>query len=497
MNKIWLLLLAGAFITACSNTKQKTPETVVPAAGPIQLHPENPHYFLYKGKALALVTSGEHYGSVLNLAFDYHTYLKTLADAGLNYTRMFSGTYFEINGESFGIEHNPLAPKKENICTPWVATPGPGGNPVYDLSKWNDTYFKRLKDFIATAADHNIIVEVTLFSSIYNDRHWGINPQNPENNVNIEQAVSRFDAQTLNNGPLLEYQLTFVRKMVDELNNFDNFFFELQNEPWADHAVPVYNIVNKGDLNPGDWAYKADFADGASMAWQDALAAVIHDEEGRLPKRHLIAQNYTNFKAPIPNVNSHVSIMNFHYAWPEAVEWNYNYNKVIAFDESGFAGSGDQVYRRQAWKFMLSGGGLFNNLDYSFYVGREDGTGKNIAPGGGSPALRSQLKVLSDFLQSFELEKLHPDLSCVASSKGLIPYVLSDGDQSYAIYLRAVGTKHTEFQVKTTVGNYTIQTLNTLTGKYSEPMNVNASNGLINFDIDIPEGELALKITRK
>ena len=41
--------------------------------------------------------------------------------------------------------------------------------------------------------------------------------------------------------------------------------------------------------------------------------------------------------------------------------------------------------------FLLSGGALFNNLDYSFTVGHEDGTdATNKAPSGGGPALRRQ-----------------------------------------------------------------------------------------------------------
>jgi hypothetical protein len=27
---------------------------------PLRLHPANPHYFLFRGKAVALITSGEH-----------------------------------------------------------------------------------------------------------------------------------------------------------------------------------------------------------------------------------------------------------------------------------------------------------------------------------------------------------------------------------------------------------------------------------------------------
>ena len=38
------------------------------------------------------------------------------------------------------------------------------------------------------------------------------------------------------------------------------------------------------------------------------------------------------------------------------------------------SGTGDAAYRTEGWDFILAGGGLFNNLDYSFTVGHEDGT---------------------------------------------------------------------------------------------------------------------------
>jgi hypothetical protein len=46
---------------------------------PIRLHPDNPHYFLWRGQPTVLITSGEHYGAVLNADFDYAKYLETLA----------------------------------------------------------------------------------------------------------------------------------------------------------------------------------------------------------------------------------------------------------------------------------------------------------------------------------------------------------------------------------------------------------------------------------
>ena len=88
-------------------------------ARPIGLHPENPHYFLWRGEPTILITSGEHYGALLNLDFDYVRYFDALESDGLNHTRTFSGFYREIPS-SFRITDNTLAPKPGRYICPWA-----------------------------------------------------------------------------------------------------------------------------------------------------------------------------------------------------------------------------------------------------------------------------------------------------------------------------------------------------------------------------------------
>ena len=82
-----------------------------------------------RGKTIALITSGEHYGSVVNGDFDYHKYLATIQADGLNFTRIFGGSYVEVPGKSFGIQRNDLAPTDGRFIAPWSrsATPGYAG----------------------------------------------------------------------------------------------------------------------------------------------------------------------------------------------------------------------------------------------------------------------------------------------------------------------------------------------------------------------------------
>ena len=106
---------------------------------PIALHPENPHYFLWRGKPTILITSGEHYGAVLNRAFDYEPYLATLQSHGFNLTRTFSGAYCEPVG-AFKIENNTLAPAPGNLLCPWARSDTPGyanGGNKFDLTQWD------------------------------------------------------------------------------------------------------------------------------------------------------------------------------------------------------------------------------------------------------------------------------------------------------------------------------------------------------------------------
>src|SRR2546426_6251218 len=152
----------------------------------LRLHPRNPHYFLFRGKPAVLITAGEHYGAVLNLDFDYVKYLDTLAKDGLNLTRTFSGAYCEPSG-AFNIASNTLAPSPGRFICPWARSDRPGyanGGNKFDLTKWGEAYFKRLKDFIAKASRRGIVVELNLFFSMYEEAQWRLSPQKPVNNVN-------------------------------------------------------------------------------------------------------------------------------------------------------------------------------------------------------------------------------------------------------------------------------------------------------------------------
>jgi len=438
---------------------------------PIQLHPENPHYFLYRGKAVALISSAEHYGAVINGEFDYHKYLAALSAAGMNYTRVFGGSYVEDPGKSFGIRRNDLAPAAGKFVAPWarsdVAGYAGGGNKL-DLAKWNPEYFSRLHDFLGEAARLGIVVEIGLFSSQYGEMQWNLSPFKRDNNVNGTDTIEWKKVNTLENGNILGYQEKYVRKLVREANRYPNVMFEIANEPWSDRPV-LTDVVNPYLFSGRDqYPNSVDLPDDATMAWQARVAEWITSEEAGLAGErganwHMIAQGCCNFLYAMRGVIPGVSVVNFHYAYPEAVTLNYGLGKALSYDETGFLGQSDDVYTRQAWNFMLAGGSVFDSLDYSFSVGHEDGNDVEAnGPGGGSPELRRRLKILSEFLRELPLVDIRPDFAVVKHAGGVVTHTLSSAGQ-YALYLDGNGPA--ELSLNLPAGEYSVAWVDVVSGE--------------------------------
>ncbi|MCB1020848.1 MAG: hypothetical protein KDC27_13025 [Acidobacteria bacterium] len=417
---------------------------------PLRLHPDNPHYFQYERKPAVLVTSGEHYGALLNPDFDFKAYFAELELRGLNHTRIFAGTYFEVPG-NFNIGDNTLAPAPGRFLGPWARSETPGaadGGAKFDLTRWSPEYFARLHALMQEAEQRGIVVELTLFCPFYNDTIWQVSPFNAANNVNGVGEVEREDALTLKSAPLVEAQKAVARKIVSELHATPNLYFEICNEPYT------------RDLVPDDW--------------QREMAAAIAEADREGPAPHLISQNYANGSKTVESPNPLVSLYNFHYTRPpDAVAMNYGLNVAIGMNETGFDGQTDSTYRVQGWDFLMAGGALYNNLDYSFAVGHEAGDLRYTAatPGGGSELLRRQLGFLRRFFGEMPFVAMAPDAAVIAiPPEGASARALSAPGAFYAIYAhhgRIVAKAKPCYQVDKTLHRKATLTLNLPPGAWA------------------------------
>ncbi|MEE8451268.1 MAG: hypothetical protein V3R99_05110, partial [Thermoguttaceae bacterium] len=250
--------------------------------------------------------------------------------------------------------------------------------------------------------------------------------------------AGRTEVYTLVHKDLLAAHEAVTRKIVAELKDFDNVFYEICNEPYFG---------------------------GVTRPWQDRIAATIVRSEADFPSKHLIAQNIANGSQKIKDPNRAVSIFNFHYCRPpDAVAMNYHLGKVIGDDETGFKGSADFTYRSEGWDFIIAGGALYDNLDYSFTPEHEDGTAKPDAPGGGGRTLRKQLAILKTFIHGFDFLEMSPDNSVIRSKlpAEATARVLVEPGRQYAVYVKGEGVKELALELPT--GSYDARWINTRTG---------------------------------
>ncbi|MEM1507152.1 MAG: DUF6298 domain-containing protein [Candidatus Bathyarchaeia archaeon] len=198
-------------------------------------HPRNPRYFTDDGER-AIYFAGSHTWCNLQdmgvsdppLEFDFSAYLDFLKKYGHNFIRLWR---WEMPKWRYTLD------KPFSFCQPhpWKRV-GSGlaldRKPKFDLNKFDESYFERLRRRVELAAERGIYVSIMLFEghcAQFAAQGWEFHPFHPENNVNGVDG-GRLDYYTLKNEEVLALQKAYVRKVIDTVNEFDNALYEVCNE---------------------------------------------------------------------------------------------------------------------------------------------------------------------------------------------------------------------------------------------------------------------------
>lgn len=290
--------------------------------------------------------------------------------------------------------HNELTPYTYEQPFKWDNV-----NKYWNLDQWEQGFFDRVAQVVSDAQARGIIVEVTLFApfdgafenSPWNDRNNS--PQGVNKSLAAEKYFTAYDNaagtgdNSLGNQYVRTRQRAFIQKMVTTLNAFDNFYWEVSNEP--DNA----NEDMTGTIN-----------------WHKDMIQEIVNAEAPLPKKHMVAVNFSqdqtvNWAATQANIH----IINGHYVAITdfggtgrirngAIEMIRkflkpsqagNVDKTFGFNEGRISpnvtGADENSVRAEAWEFMLNEGGSFDHLGYEWKFGA-------------AANIRAQLGVLAKFL---------------------------------------------------------------------------------------------------
>jgi hypothetical protein len=251
--------------------------TARPAKGPLRVHPTNPRYFTDDGRRAVLLTGSHTWPNLVDMgrsdppeAFDFDAYLDFLGRHGHNFIRLWAWDSVTWDTRANG----GLGKEFVHHCAPlpWMRT-GSGkaldGKPRFDLKKLNPAYFERLRARVRAAGRRGIYVSVMLFEG-WGLHHanrgrdapagwaWRSHPFHPANNVN-DLGTDRDDTggavHRLGNAAVNEIQATYIRKVVDTVNDLDNV---------------LYEVINEGGEKEWDW-------------W---VVKTLHEYERTKPKQH-------------------------------------------------------------------------------------------------------------------------------------------------------------------------------------------------------------------
>ncbi len=261
------VLLGGVFVITCFLPTAK-------AAGPLSVGAANPRFFVDStGKAVYL--TGVHLNNSLidrsdKTVLDFTSYLDFLQQYDHNFVRLWAWEQAAWSNESTAkITFDPLPYQRK----------GPGraldGGRKFDLTRFNQAYFDRLRSRVVEAGQHGIYVSVMLFQGFSSQRKtigggnpWTGHPFNLSNNINgINGDPSGNDngeeVHSLTVPAITSLQEAYVRKVVDTLNDLDNVLYEISGD------APV-----------------------SSREWQYYMINYLKNYQATKPKRHPVGMSY-------------------------------------------------------------------------------------------------------------------------------------------------------------------------------------------------------------
>jgi Family of unknown function (DUF6298) len=185
-----------------------------------------------------------------------------LQERGHNFIRLWRWEHFKSQAAG-GDFHLCMAPQ------PWARTgPGPAKDltPRFDLTRFDEAFFERLRERVVAAGERGMYVAVMLFEG------WALHlspapdhveghPFHGDNNVNGVAIGSIVDYHVLPLDPRVqELQEAYVRKVVDTLHDLENVLWEVANESSGGGNVEPAFMKALGLADIPEW--------GDSTSWQ-------------------------------------------------------------------------------------------------------------------------------------------------------------------------------------------------------------------------------------
>jgi len=270
-------IILGVFIMSIASFSE--------AKGPLSVSKDNPRYFTDPDGNIVYVTGSHTWNNFKDMSksdpprpFDYEGYLNFLQKYNHNFIRLWTWELTKYTYEGIAEIDSEAFQGVMNYAKqfPWQRT-GPGdaldGKPKFDLSKFDESYFERLRSRVTLAGERGIYVSIMLFEGhgLHSSKppwRWDGHPFNIQNNINgIDGDPNKdgmgIEIQTLQIPEITKIQEKYVAKVIDTVNDLDNVLYEIVNES-------------------GKY----------STEWQYYMINFIHNYEKKKPKQHPVGMTF-------------------------------------------------------------------------------------------------------------------------------------------------------------------------------------------------------------
>ena len=205
----------------------------------IQPWGKNPRFWQYEGKPVMLLGASDDDNLFQWPAELLVPHLDSMKKIGANYVRNTMS-----DRQDKGFEVYPFKKTDDGR---------------YDLSQWNEAYWKRFDFFLKETARRNIIVQIELWDRFdYSQKNWDANPYNPKNNINYTKKESGLNEaypdhpgsnrqpfffttpQQQHNEILLTVQCRYMEKILSYTLNYNHILYCIDNETSGEEAWSIY-----------------------------------------------------------------------------------------------------------------------------------------------------------------------------------------------------------------------------------------------------------------
>lgn len=250
------MIVCGGLLDGPGSAAAGSEMEVHVAGGPLRVLHSNPRYFT-DGSGKAIYLTGSHNWNSLQDSgiepipiFDYSAYLDQLQKYNHNLVRLWvweQAAWAPWTDEK--LAYDPLPYRRRGLGTAL------DGGLKFDLTKFNEAYFDRLRSRVVAAGDRGIYVAVMLFQGfsieskgMHKGNPWSGHPYHSANNVNgmngdLDGDGEGTEVQTLQIPAITALQEAYVQKVIDRLNDLDNVLYEVSNESHANSNDWQYHMI--------------------------------------------------------------------------------------------------------------------------------------------------------------------------------------------------------------------------------------------------------------